>query len=57
MYVIGNWKIISIKYDSENIQNYIIPYNAHNDFLEAFAETGIFGFIFGKRIFIFYSPI
>ena len=40
---IGNWKIISIKYDSENIQNYIITYNAHNDFLEAFAETGIFG--------------
>lgn len=40
---IGNWKIISIKYDSENIQNYIIPYNAHNDFLEAFAETGIIG--------------
>lgn len=40
---IGNWKIISIKYDAENISNYIIPYNAHNDFLEAFAETGIIG--------------
>jgi len=43
---IGNWKIISIKYDSENIKNYIIPYNAHNDFLEAFAETGILGGLF-----------
>ncbi len=40
---IGNWKIWSIKYDSENIQNYIIPYNAHNDILEAAAETGIIG--------------
>ena len=40
---IGNWKILSIKYDSENIQNYIIPYNAHNDILEATAETGIIG--------------
>jgi O-antigen ligase len=43
---IGNWKIISIKYDSENIKNYIIPYNAHNDFLEAFAETGLVGGFF-----------
>ena len=40
---IGNWKIISIKYDSKNIKNYIIPYNAHNDILEATAETGIIG--------------
>ena len=40
---IGNWKIISIKYDSKNIKNYIIPYNAHNDVLEAAAETGIIG--------------
>jgi O-antigen ligase len=40
---IGNWKIISIKYDSKNIKNYVIPYNAHNDVLEAAAETGIIG--------------
>ena len=40
---IGNWKIVSIKYDKENIENYIIPYNAHNDILEATAETGILG--------------
>ena len=35
---IGNWKIISLKYDAENIKNYIIPYNAHNDVLEAFLQ-------------------
>lgn len=40
---IGNWKIWSIKYDSKDIENYIIPYNAHNDILEAAVETGIFG--------------
>lgn len=40
---IGNWKILSIKYDSKNIENYIIPYNAHNDILEAAAETGFIG--------------
>ena len=40
---IGNWKIYSIGYDSKNIQNYIVPYNAHNDVLEATAETGILG--------------
>lgn len=42
---IGNWRILSIKYDSENMYSYIVPYFAHNDFLEIFAETGIFGFI------------
>ena len=40
---IGNWKIYSIKYDSANIENFIVPYSAHNDILEAIAETGIFG--------------
>ena len=43
---IGNWKIYSIKYDKDDIQNYIIPYNAHNDILEATAETGILGGVF-----------
>lgn len=42
---IGNWKIYSIKYDSENIFSYVIPYSTHNDFLEIFAETGFFGFL------------
>ncbi len=42
---VGNWKIESIKYDSENIYSYVVPYFAHNDFLEILAETGIIGFI------------
>lgn len=49
---IGNWKILSIKYDAKNIANYIIPYNAHNDFLEAFAETGILGGILFLSFFL-----
>ena len=40
---IGNWRILSIKYDAENMENYVVPYNAHNDILEAATETGIFG--------------
>lgn len=50
---IGNWKIVSIKYDKDYISNYIIPYNAHNDVLEATAETGIFGGLFFGTFFIF----
>lgn len=42
---VGNWKIESIKYDSENIYSYVVPYFVHNDFLEVLAETGIIGFI------------
>ena len=49
---IGNWKILSIKYDSKNIVNYVIPYNAHNDILEATAETGIFGGILFLSFFL-----
>tara|TARA_Y100000385_G_scaffold278818_1_gene327606 strand:+ start:114 stop:689 length:576 start_codon:yes stop_codon:yes gene_type:complete len=51
---IGNWKIISLKYDAEYIFNYIIPYNAHNDVLEAFAETGILG---GLSFLLFFLSI
>ena len=43
---IGNWKIESIKLDKENLIDYIIPYHAHNDFLQILAESGIFAFIF-----------
>lgn len=50
---IGNWKIVSIKYDKDYIRNYIIPYNAHNDILEAAAETGIFGGIFFLLFYIY----
>ena len=50
---VGNWKIESIKFDSENIYSYVVPYFAHNDFLEILAETGIIGFI-PYFLFIFY---
>jgi len=52
-YGIGNWKIYSIQADSSNMASYIVPYFTHNDFLEIFVETGIFGFIF-YLIFFFY---
>lgn len=42
---IGNWRIMSIKYDSANMYSYVVPFVAHNDFLEIFAETGVIGFI------------
>lgn len=58
---IGNWKIFSIKYDRENIDGYVIPYHAHNDFIQLLVELGIFGlllystfiFFFIKKLFIF----
>lgn len=49
---LGNWRILSIKYDSENMENYVVPYNAHNDILEALTETGIFGGILFAGFFI-----
>jgi len=43
---IGNWQLISIQLDSDNIESYIVPYVAHNDFIEVFTEIGFFGGIF-----------
>jgi len=42
---IGNWKILSIKYDAKNMYSYVVPFFTHNDFLEIFAETGILGVV------------
>lgn len=42
---IGNWKIISISYYNVFMSSYIVPYHAHNDFLEIGAELGIFGML------------
>lgn len=39
----GNWELESIRTDSENIKGYVVPYHAHNDFLELGAETGFIG--------------
>lgn len=40
---IGNWQIISIKLDKDQIESYIIPYVAHNDFIELLVEIGFIG--------------
>ena len=44
---------MSIKYDAENMFSYIVPYFAHNDFIEIFAETGILGFFSYLMFFLF----
>ena len=48
---IGNWEIESIKYESKYLRSYVVPYHAHNDYLETAAETGILGAI------LYYIPI
>lgn len=42
----GNWKLLGIEADIENLKNYVVPFHSHNDFLEIFAETGILGILF-----------
>ncbi len=39
----GNWKITSIPYERLYNNDNAISVHAHNDFLESFGETGIFG--------------
>ena len=51
---IGNWKLESIDYDKNNINGFIVPYHAHNDFLQILAESGILGLI-SYLLFLFYS--
>ena len=43
---VGNWEIEGVKYDRKNMSNYVVPYHAHNDYLEILAESGIPAFIF-----------
>ncbi|MAD11211.1 MAG: hypothetical protein CMC04_00620 [Flavobacteriaceae bacterium] len=50
---VGNWRIVSTKYDSQNIYSYVVPYATHNDFLEIFAEIGTLGFISYIAFFFF----
>ena len=47
----GNWKIKSIKLDSQNIKGYTVPYHVHNDFLEIGVETSIIGLFLYMMIF------
>tara|TARA_B110000263_G_C15284656_1_gene500111 strand:+ start:360 stop:1619 length:1260 start_codon:yes stop_codon:yes gene_type:complete len=50
---LGNWKIVSVDYDKENIISYIIPYTMHNDFLEVAAELGLLGLLVYLLIYFF----
>ena len=54
---IGSWEYESIKYEKHEMQSYVVPYHAHNDFLETLAETGLVGLIlyFGIIVFICYN--
>ena len=51
---IGNWKFISIKYDSKEMSEYTVPYYAHNDFLQIGAEIGIIGLFF--FVYLIFKP-
>ena len=42
---IGNWKFVSIKYDSKEMSEYTVPYYVHNDFLQIGAEIGLIGML------------
>ena len=50
---IGNWKINSINYDRQYMDDYTVPYHMHNDFLQIFVETGLFGFLLYTCFFIY----
>lgn len=49
---LGNWKIKSIKLNNDIIDDYIVPYHMHNDFLQNLAELGLIGFILYGLIFL-----
>lgn len=50
---LGNWKIFGIDAHKNLIDGYIVPYHAHNDFLQIAAETGIFSLVFYVLFFFF----
>jgi O-antigen ligase/tetratricopeptide (TPR) repeat protein len=39
----GNWKLASIPYEREVANELFVPYHAHNDFIEMFADLGLLG--------------
>tara|TARA_B100001059_G_C17839113_1_gene590632 strand:- start:9319 stop:11616 length:2298 start_codon:yes stop_codon:yes gene_type:complete len=49
----GNWKIFSMFYNKEVLRDYVVPYHAHNDFLQIFAQIGVVGGMFFLFIFIY----
>ena len=49
---LGNWKLKGIESDKENIIGYVIPYHAHNDFIQILVEQGFFGMFFYVLIYL-----
>lgn len=56
---IGGWEIESVKYENPYLDSYVVPYHAHNDYLETLAETGIIGFLlyFGMIFYMVFTII
>jgi len=50
---IGNWKVESAAYWGSNGSQYIVPFHAHNDFLEFTTELGLIGGLSYLMFFIY----
>jgi O-antigen ligase/tetratricopeptide (TPR) repeat protein len=48
----GNWKLASIPYEKSIANDYMVPYHAHNDFVENAAELGFAGLFLYASIFL-----
>jgi O-antigen ligase len=51
----GNWKLASIPYEREHIDELFVAYHSHNDFLEMTADTGWLGGALYLSLFILAS--
>jgi O-antigen ligase/tetratricopeptide (TPR) repeat protein len=49
---IGNWKLVSIPYVRETTNELIVPYHAHNDFIEMTADLGFPGGLLFAALFV-----
>lgn len=49
---IGNWKLVSIPYVRETTSELIVPYHAHNDFIEMTADLGFPGGLLFASLFV-----
>ena len=48
----GNWKLASIPYEIFHTTDLFVPYHAHNDFFEMFADLGLLGGISFALLFL-----